>query len=197
MGISKDNPKIEWIIPRNRGVIPVGKIYCSKSLKRIIYKNEFDISFNQNFKEVINNCANRNTTWINSTIYDLFIELHKMGFAHSVEVNKNKILVGGLYGLSLGSVFFAESMFSITPNSSKLALIAMMAKINYGGFKLFDTQFPSKHLSSMGGISISKEDFDKKLRYTEDNSAEFNRFPKLKNWEDFLKYGTCSKLKLS
>ena len=83
-------------------------------------------------------------------------------------------------------------MFSTFPNSSKLALIAMMAKINYGGFKVFDTQFPSKHLSSMGGISISKEDFDKKLRYTEDNSAEFNRFPKLKNWEEYLKYGTSN-----
>ena len=116
-----------------------------------------------------------------------------MGFAHSVEVCINKNLVGGLYGLTLGSVFFAESMFSTFPNSSKLALIAMMAKINYGGFKVFDTQFPSKHLNTLGGVTISKEEFEKKFQYTNDNSAEFNRFPKLKNWEEFLKYGTFNK----
>ena len=190
MGKDKNNPEIEWIIPKNRGIIPIGKVYCSKSLKKIVRKNEFSISFNKNFNEVINNCANRKTTWINSTIYDLFINLHQMGFAHSVEVSRNKVLVGGLYGLSLGSVFFAESMFSIFPNSSKLALIAMMGKINYGGFKVFDTQFPSKHLSTLGGTSITKEEFEQKLQYTKDTSADFYRFPNLKNWEEFLYYGT-------
>ena len=190
MGKDKNNPEIEWIIPKNRGIIPIGKVYCSKSLKKIVRKNEFSISFNKNFNEVINNCANRKTTWINSTIYDLFINLHQKGFAHSVEVSRNKVLVGGLYGLSLGSVFFAESMFSIFPNSSKLALIAMMGKINYGGFKVFDTQFPSKHLSTLGGTSITKEEFEQKLQYTNDTSADFNRFPNLKNWEEFLYYGT-------
>ena len=190
MGKDKNNPEIEWIIPKNRGIIPIGKVYCSKSLKKIVRNNEFSISFNKNFNEVINNCANRKTTWINSTIYDLFNNLHQMGFAHSVEVSRNKVLVGGLYGLSLGSVFFAESMFSIFPNSSKLALIAMMGKVNYGGFKVFDTQFPSKHLSTLGGISITKEEFEEKLQYTNDTSADFDRFPYLKNWEEFLYYGT-------
>ena len=139
---------------------------------------------------MIFNCANRKTTWINSTIYELFITLHQMGLAHSVEVSRNSVLVGGLYGLTLGSIFFAESMFSNFQNSSKLALIAMMAKINYGGFKVFDTQFPSKHLNTLGGTSISKEEFKQKLHLTNDNSAKFDRFPKLKNWEEFLKYGT-------
>ena len=161
MGKAKNNPEIEWVIPNERGIIPVGKVYCSKSLKKIVKKNEFSISFNKNFNEVINNCANRKTTWINSTIYNLFITLHQMGFAHSVEVCRNKVLVGGLYGLTLGSVFFAESMFSTFPNSSKLALIAMMGKVNYGGFKVFDTQFPSKHLSTLGGTSITKKNLRK------------------------------------
>ena len=193
MGKVKNSPEIEWVIPNDRGIIPVGKVHCSKSLKKIIKKNKFSISFNKNFNEVVKNCANRKKTWINSTIYDLFITLHQMGFAHSVEVSRNKDLVGGLYGLTLGSVFFAESMFSIFPNSSKLALIAMMAKINYGGYKVFDTQFPSKHLNTLGGATISKEDFEQKLNYTNDNSADFNRLPKLKNWDEFLKYGTCNK----
>ena len=120
------------------------------------------------------------------------MELHKIGFAHSVEVKKNKNLVGGLYGLSLGSIFFAESMFSIVPNTSKLALIAIMAKINYGGYKVFDTQFPSKHLTSLGGLCITKDEFQKKLNYILDTSAKFNRSPGITNWEDFLKYGTTN-----
>ena len=190
MGESKDNPEIQWVIPNNRGVIPIGKVYCSKSLKKFIKKNKFNVSFDQNFKDVIINCANRKTTWINSTIYDLFVELNHMGFAHSVEIKKNELLVGGLYGLSLGSIFFAESMFSIFPNTSKLALIAMMAKVNYGGYKVFDTQFPSKHLNSLGGLSITKDDFEHKLKYIYDTSAEFNRFPQIKDWTQFLEYGT-------
>ncbi len=190
MGETKNNPEIQWVIPNERGIIPIGKLYCSKSLKKIIKKNDFSISFNNNFKDVIFNCANRKTTWINTTIYELFLELHKIGFAHSVEVKKNQNLVGGLYGLSLGSIFFAESMFSIVPNTSKLALIAIMAKINYGGYKVFDTQFPSKHLTSLGGLAISKDEFKKKLDYTFDTTANFNRSPQLENWEDFLKFGT-------
>ena len=190
MGKSKNSNEIQWVKPNNRGIIPIGKLYCSKSLKKFIRKNEYNISFNKNFKDVIFNCANRKTTWINSTIYELFLELHNQGFAHSVEVKKKETLVGGLYGLSLGSIFFAESMFSIMPNTSKLALIAMMAKINYGGYKVFDTQFPSEHLSSLGGLSISEDEFKKKLSYSFDTSAEFDRIPKLKNWDDFLEYGT-------
>ena len=190
MGKSKNNSEIQWVKPNNRGIIPIGKLYCSKSLKKFIKKNNYDISFNQNFRDVIFNCANRKTTWINSTIYQLFLELHNQGFAHSVEVKKKEVLVGGLYGLSLGSIFFAESMFSIMPNTSKLALIAMMAKINYGGYKVFDTQFPSEHLLSLGGLSINEDEFEKKLRFTFDTSAEFDRIPKLKNWEEFLEYGT-------
>ena len=192
MGKSKNSNEIQWVKPHNRGIIPIGKLYCSKSLKKLIKQNEYKISFNKNFKDVIFNCANRKTTWINSTICELFLDLHYQGFAHSVEVKKKETLVGGLYGLSLGSVFFAESMFSITPNTSKLALIAMMAKINYGGYKVFDTQFPSEHLSSLGGLSISENEFKKKLSYTFDTTAEFDRMPKLKNWEEFLRYGASN-----
>ena len=189
MGINKNSPEIEWVIPGTRGIIPIGKLHCSKSLRKIIKKNIFEISFNSNFEEVIENCSNREQTWINSTIINLFNDLHILGYAHSVEVKKNKRLVGGLYGLSLGNIFFAESMFSIIPNTSKLALIAMMAKLNYGGFKIFDTQFPSKHLSSMGGIAISQSEFKKNINYLFDTNANFDRLPYLCNWEQFIKYG--------
>tara|TARA_X000000368_G_scaffold62096_1_gene43906 strand:+ start:59 stop:715 length:657 start_codon:yes stop_codon:yes gene_type:complete len=190
MGENKNNDEIQWVKPKNRGIIPIGKLHCSKSLKKFIKKNDFNISFDKNFNDVIFNCANRKTTWINSTIYELFLYLFSQGFAHSVEVKKKETLVGGLYGLSFGSIFFAESMFSIIPNTSKIALIAMMAKINYGGYKVFDTQFPSEHLASLGGLSISEDKFKKKLSYTFDTSAEFDRIPQLNNWEEFLEYGT-------
>ncbi len=106
MGISKNNPEIEWVIPDVRGIIPIGKLHCSKSLRKMIKKNNFDISFNNDFNEVIKNCSNRHQKWINSTIINLFNDLHVLGYAHSVEVKKNERLVGGLYGLSLGNIFF-------------------------------------------------------------------------------------------
>ena len=192
MGKVKNKPEVEWVLPNDRGIIPVGKVHCSKSLKKIIKKNKFSISFNKNFNEVIKNCANREKTWINS-LFMIYSLPSSNGFCSPVEVSRNKDLVGGLYGLTLGRVFFGESMFSFFPNSSKLALIAIMAKINYGGFKVFDTQFPSKHLNTLGGATISKEEFEQKLHYTNDNSADFNRLPKLKNWDEFLRYGTCNK----
>ena len=111
MGKENDNINIEWVKPRMRGLLPLGKLYCSKSLKKIIKRNEHEISFNENFNAVIDNCANRKYTWINSTIRDLFIDFHKVGLAHSVEVKKNNELVGGLYGLSIGSIFFKGKFF--------------------------------------------------------------------------------------
>ena len=90
MGKSKNSNEIQWVKPHNRGIIPIGKLYCSKSLKKLIKKNEYKISFNKNFKDVMFNCANRKTTWINSTICELFLDLHYQGFAHSVEVKKKR-----------------------------------------------------------------------------------------------------------
>ena len=189
MALGKESTEIQWIIPDERGTIPIGKIHCSKSLKKLIKKNAYKISFDDNFHEVISNCANRNSTWINSKIIKLFIDLHNLGFAHSVEVKKNNTLVGGLYGLSIGNIFFAESMFSLVPNASKLALIAIMAKINYGGYKVFDTQFPSDHLKSLGGTTLSKLEFKQKLKLIFNDNAEFNRTPYLSSWDQYLRYG--------
>ena len=189
MGKNKKSFAIEWVVPKKRGLIPIGKIHCSRSLMKIIKKSEFTVSFNTAFYDVITNCANRKITWINKTILDQYINLHAMGLAHSVEIKKDKRLVGGLYGVTLGSVFFAESMFSKISNTSKLALIAMMAKINYAGFQLFDTQFPSKHLESLGGITVEKKAFEKMLYLALNKAPDFNRSPKLLTWDEFLKFG--------
>ena len=192
MGESKTGSIIEWVVPFERGLIPLGGIHCSKSLLKEIKKADFSVSFDTNFDEVVSSCADREVTWINRTIFEQFQILYSKGLAHSVEIKKNGELVGGLYGLALGAVFFAESMFSKTSNTSKLAMVAMMARVNYGGFQIFDTQFPSPHLKSLGGIKVEKNNFEKMLKLALIKQANFNRSPKLKTWDQFLKFA-CEK----
>ena len=192
MGKSKTGSIIEWVVPLERGIIPLGGIHCSKSLRKEIKKADFSVSFDTNFDEVISSCADREVTWINRTIFEQFQILYSKGLAHSVEIKKNDELVGGLYGLALGAVFFAESMFSKTSNTSKLAMVAMMARINYGGFQIFDTQFPSPHLKSLGGIKVERKNFEKMLKLALMKQGNFNRSPKLTTWDQFLKFA-CEK----
>ena len=188
MGESKTGSIIEWVVPLERGLIPVGGIHCSKSLHKEIKKADFSVSFDTNFDEVVSNCASREVTWINKTIFEQYQILHSKGLAHSVEIKKNGELVGGLYGLAIGAVFFAESMFSKISNTSKLAMVAMMARVNYGGFQIFDTQFPSPHLKSLGGIKVEKKTFDKMLKLAIIKQADFNRSPKLTTWDEFFNF---------
>ena len=192
MGESKTGSIIEWVVPLERGLIPLGGIHCSKSLRKEIKKADFSVSFDTNFDEVVSSCADREVTWINRTIFEQFQILYSKGLAHSVEIKKNGELVGGLYGLALGAVFFAESMFSKTSNTSKLAMIAMMARVNYGGFQIFDTQFPSPHLKSLGGIKVERKNFEKMLKLALMKQGNFNRSPKLTTWDQFLKFA-CEK----
>ncbi len=189
MGTNKRSSKIEWVRPIERGLIPVGSIHCSKSLRKEINRKKFVVSFDTSFAEVIANCADREESWINRTILDQYLILHSNGLAHSVEIRQNNDLVGGLYGLELGAVFFAESMFSKVSNTSKLAMIAMMARVHYGGFKIFDTQFPSTHLTTLGGITVDQLSFQEMLSSAIKQQSNFNRSPKLSTWEDFLSYG--------
>ena len=191
MGRHKNDSFIKWINPEKRAIIPIGEVYCSKRLKRYLKKEAFEVSFNQNFLSVIQHCANRPYTWINPPIFDLFIILNIQGYAHSVEIKQNGTIVGGLYGLALGSVFFAESMFSRVDNASKAALIAMMAKLNYGGFKIFDAQFQTPHLERMGAIEVIRNDFLKEVKKAvADRKADFNKKPGIVSWEDFIANGT-------
>ena len=189
MGTNKRSSKIEWVTPIERGLIPVGSVHCSKSLRKEINRRKFVVSFDTSFAEVIANCADREESWINRTILDQYLILHSNGLAHSVEIRQNNDLVGGLYGLELGAVFFAESMFSKVSNTSKLAMIAMMARVHYGGFKIFDTQFPSAHLTTLGGITVDQLSFQEMLSSAIKQQSNFNRSPKLSTWEDFLSYG--------
>ena len=158
-----DDPNIHWINPKKRGVIPINNFKISKSLKKEIKKNKFKVTINKNFDEVITNCAkktkNRPTTWINKEIIKLYLNLHKIGHAHSIEAWFQNKLVGGLYGVSLGSAFFGESMFSTMSNASKICLVYLIANLKFKGFTLLDTQFVNPYLKKLGAIEISRKKY--------------------------------------
>jgi len=179
MSESFDDPNIYWINPKKRGVIPINDFKISKNLKKEIKKKKFLITINKNFNAVIKNCAkktkNRSSTWINKEIIKLYSNLHKIGHAHSIEAWQKNRLVGGLYGVSLGSAFFGESMFSIVSNSSKVCLVYLLANLKIKGFRLLDTQFINPHLKKLGAIEISRKKYLKMLGNSLKKNANFNK----------------------
>ena len=179
MSESFDDPNIYWINPKKRAVIPINNFKISKSLKKEIKKKKFKITINKNFNEVINNCAKRTkdrpTTWINKEIIKLYSNLHEIGHAHSIEAWFQKKLVGGLYGVSLGSAFFGESMFSEMSNSSKICLVYLIANLKIKKFTLLDTQIINPHLKKLGAIEIPKKEYLKKLGKSLNTNANFNK----------------------
>lgn len=150
-----------WYSPNPRMVITSKSLHVSKSLRKIIRSNRFEILIDCNFAKVIKQCKNitRSTqtgTWIDDNMVDAYIELHEKGFARSVEVYDRGELVGGLYGVVLGEVFFGESMFSISANASKVALVYLIQNLNY---KLIDCQVENDHLKRLGAYNISRYSF--------------------------------------
>ena len=159
MGDHKDNDQIFWCNPITRAVIPISKLHISRSLKKLCFKKNFEFSINHDFSSIISGCANREETWINKAILNIYNNLHDLGYAHSIEVWEEKKLIGGLYGVAIGTVFFAESMYSKSPNGSKIALIALMGILALNKFSLLDVQFMTNHLKTMGAQEISRSLF--------------------------------------
>ncbi|KAA1177695.1 leucyl/phenylalanyl-tRNA--protein transferase [Rhizobium tropici] len=161
MAESADDPEIFWVEPELRGIIPLDTFHVSKSLAKKIRQNPFDIRFDTDFEAVIAACAeqtsNRPSTWINQTIRSLYSTLHHIGHAHSVEAWEGDQLVGGLYGVSLGSAFFGESMFSRRTDASKICLVYLVERLRERGFTLLDTQFTTEHLKTFGAIDVPKD----------------------------------------
>ncbi len=163
MAETAEDTSVFWVDPERRGIIPLDGFHVSKSLRKRLLSGKYEFTVNTCFECVLDACANRDETWINPTIRAQYNELHRLGFAHSVEVWKDGELSGGLYGVSIGSVFFGESMFSTMTDGSKLALVALVARLKVGGFTLLDTQFSTAHLATMGGVEIAREDFRNRL----------------------------------
>lgn len=156
MAHSRDEPDIFWLNPEARGVLPLDGFHLSRSLRRTLRKTTFEARLNQDFEGVMRACADREETWINPTILRLYRELHEWGFAHSLEIYDGKALVGGVYGVAIGQAFFGESMFSRRRDASKIALAWLVAHLSACGFRLFDTQFLTDHLASLGGKEIPR-----------------------------------------
>ncbi len=158
---NEDEP-ILWWCPDPRLVLFPKEIKVSKSMKQLLKKGEFEFSINTDFEAVIRNCRNTRVedgTWISEDIIQAYLNLHEEGFAHSFEVRKNNELVGGLYGIGLGKVFFGESMFSLMSNASKAALIFLCLHAMQEGIELIDCQQSTSHLQSLGAREISRDDF--------------------------------------
>lgn len=167
MAEAADDPELFWVEPDLRGIIPLDNFHVSKSLAKAIRKRPFDIRFDTAFGAVMAGCAeeapDRPNTWINATIRKLYIELHEIGHAHSVEAWDGDTLVGGLYGVSLGAAFFGESMFSRRTNASKICLVHLVERLRNSGFILLDTQFTTDHLKTFGAIDVPKDEYSKML----------------------------------
>jgi leucyl/phenylalanyl-tRNA--protein transferase len=167
MAESADDPDIYWVQPEIRGVLPLETFHVSRSLAKTIRSKPFDIRINTAFDAVIDACAEstegRPTTWINPLILLLYKELHRMGYTHSVEAWEGDTLVGGLYGVALGSAFFGESMFSRRTDASKICLVALVERLRTQGFTLLDTQFTTEHLKTFGAIDVPRKQYEKLL----------------------------------
>jgi leucyl/phenylalanyl-tRNA--protein transferase len=173
MAESRDDPEVFWVDPRLRGILPLDGFRLSRSLARTIRRAHFRVSFDRAFPRVIDGCAARPETWINETIRQLCVSLHSLGSAHSVEIWEGTDLVGGVYGLTLGGAFFGESMFSTRTDASKVALAYLVDRLREAGFVLFDTQFITPHLASLGAVELPRADYRRRLAQAIEVRAQF------------------------
>jgi leucyl/phenylalanyl-tRNA--protein transferase len=155
--------EIQWYSPDPRAIIPLESFNIPRSLQQVIRKHLFQIRINSMFEEVIRSCARREETWISEDIVQSYCRLHRMGYAHSVEAWKGNALRGGLYGVAIGGAFFGESMFSISRDASKVALVALVDRLKEKRFGLLDTQFITPHLARFGTFEIPREEYIKLL----------------------------------
>jgi leucyl/phenylalanyl-tRNA---protein transferase len=175
MAESRSDAEIFWVDPKRRGIFRLDSFHISRSLRRRLLAEPFTIRTNTNFAAVVAACADRPETWINEPIFALYQQLHDQGYAHSVEVWDGAELVGGVYGVALGGAFFGESMFSRRTDASKLALAYLVDRLRMGGFTLFDTQFLTPHLQSLGAVEVSRETYHRLLRQALAVNADFHR----------------------
>ncbi|WP_420586521.1 leucyl/phenylalanyl-tRNA--protein transferase [Ruegeria sp.] len=173
MAEHRDAAELFWVDPKLRGVFPLDGFHVSRSLARRIRKSGFSVTINQDFAGVVDGCADRADTWINAELRDLYQQIHDSGQAHSLEVWDGDHLVGGVYGVTVGAAFFGESMFSRRTDASKIALAYLVDRLRQTGFRLFDTQFLTAHLASLGAIEIPRAQYRLELEEAINASADF------------------------
>ena len=168
---------ITWWSPDPRAIIPLDGVHVSRSLRRTLRRGAFRVSFDREFRAVMEGCAKprdgREETWISPRFITAYCRLHEVDHAHSVEVWEGDDLVGGLYGVSIGGFFAGESMFSNVSDASKVALVSMAKKLTASGFALFDVQLMTPHLQSMGAIEVPREEYLRRLAAATELPVDF------------------------
>lgn len=181
MADARDSDRLHWLDPKLRGHLPLDTFHLPRRLLRTVLSGPFTVTVDQDFAGTIAACAapapGREDTWINSTIERLFNALHAEGQAHSVEARLEGELVGGLYGVAVGAVFFGESMFSRARDASKVALAHLVARLRLGGFRLLDTQFVTAHLAQFGAVEVARGDYRQWLEAAVEARARFEAEP--------------------
>ncbi len=177
MARSRDDPRLIWLNPKQRGILPLDGFHLPRRLLRTVRSGAFEVTCDQDFPGVIEGCAtptpDRTDTWINAEIVRLFGELFDKSHVHTVECRLDGVLVGGLYGVSLGGAFFGESMFSFATDASKVALVHLVARLRLGGYTLLDTQFTTGHLMRFGAREIPRDEYRRLLADATAQPAEW------------------------
>lgn len=181
MAESADDTGLFWVEPKMRGIIPLDEFHVGKRLARTVRSNRFIVKADTDFGGVIEGCSQARSsgekTWISRKIQQLYGELFNLGYCHTIAVYDGGKLVGGLYGIMLGSAFFGESMFHYESDASKVALVHLVARMKAGGFTLLDTQFLSDHLMQFGAIEISRHNYTKLLKQALERNAHWDSLP--------------------
>ena len=174
MAEGRETQTIHWVDPQQRAVFPLDGFHVSRSLARHIRRLAPNVTVDREFAGVVRACADREETWINAEIFAAYAALHDQGHAHSLEVWDQGRLIGGVYGVVLGAAFFGESMFSVQVNGSKMALTYLMHRLRAGGFTLFDVQFLTPHLASLGAEEIPRAEYRRRLALALQGKASFD-----------------------
>jgi leucyl/phenylalanyl-tRNA--protein transferase len=177
MAERRRDPHIFWVSPEERGIIPLDGFHVPRRLARTVRSDRFEVRTDTSFAAVMAACAasarGRQETWINDELTRLYCQLHDAGYAHCVECWHEDQLVGGLYGMQLGAVFFGESMFSRERDASKVSLVHLVARLLRGGFTLLDAQFLTDHLAQFGAIALPRREYLERLEAAIAQTAEF------------------------
>jgi leucyl/phenylalanyl-tRNA---protein transferase len=181
MAESAEDPTLYWIEPERRGIMPLDAFRVPTRLARTVRTTPLTVVCDRDFEAVIDGCAEprpgRSRTWINARIRSLYGALFARGHCHTVEVYDGRELVGGLYGVSLGSAFFGESMFHRARDASKIALVHLVARLRAGRFRLLDAQFVTEHLKSFGAVEVSRRQYHRLLEQALVSEADFAALP--------------------
>lgn len=181
MAEDETDERLFWVDPEERGVFPLDGLKVSRSLAKVVRTDRFEVAVDRDFDAVIEGCAHsgseRDRTWINARIRDLYRQLFRAGFVHTVECRRDGRLVGGLYGVALGAAFFGESMFHLERDASKVALVHLVARLRSGGYRLLDTQFVTPHLASLGAAPVPRAAYRQMLDAAVASNADFAVWP--------------------